>query len=82
MPHFFLLPSVPASFSPSAYQAGILSAASRAEMADVEQMKKIVPSSLATLAPLPALLGVQFCVVPSQLGSTGHHGVPQHSARP
>ena len=27
----------------AAYQAGILSAASRAEMADVEQMKKIVP---------------------------------------
>ena len=43
--HMFLLPSVSASVSPSgaAYQAGILSAASRAEMADVEQMKKIVP---------------------------------------
>ena len=27
----------------AAYQAGILSAASRAEMADVEQLKKIVP---------------------------------------
>ena len=27
----------------AAYQSGILSAASRAEMADVEQMKKIVP---------------------------------------
>ena len=27
----------------AAYQAGILSAASRAEMADVEQMKKIIP---------------------------------------
>ena len=27
----------------AAYQAGTLSAASRAEMADVEQMKKIVP---------------------------------------
>ena len=25
--------------------------------------------SFATLAPLPALLGVHFCVVPSQLGS-------------
>ena len=28
----------------AAYHAGILSATSRAEMADVEQMKKIVPS--------------------------------------
>ena len=31
----------------------------------------IAARSLATLAPLLALLGVQCCVVPSQLGSTG-----------
>ena len=46
VPHFFLLLFAPASFSPScweAYQAGVLSAASRAEMADVEQMKKMIP---------------------------------------
>ena len=46
LPHFFLPLFAPASFSPScgaAYQAGILSATSRPEMADVEQMKKSVP---------------------------------------
>ena len=41
---FFLLFLHPLRhLSGAAYQAGILSAASRAEMADVEQMKKIVP---------------------------------------
>ena len=39
----------------------------------------IATRSLATLAPLPALLGVQFCFVPLQLGSTDHHGVLQSS---
>ena len=34
----------------AAYQAGILSAASRAEMADVEQMKKIVPLNTCEIA--------------------------------
>ena len=34
------------------------------------------------LAPLPALLGLQFWVVPLQQGSTDPHGVPQFSVRP
>ena len=48
LPHFFLLHFVLASSSPSFWSSlsswGILSAASRAEMAYVVQMKKIVPS--------------------------------------
>ena len=43
--HLFLLPFVPASFSPTvgaAYQADILGAASGAEVVDVEHLK-IVP---------------------------------------
>ena len=36
-------------------------------------------SSLPTLAPLPALLGVHFFVVPLQLGNTDPHGDPQYS---
>ena len=46
LPHFFLLPFVPAFVSPSfgaACQAGILTATSRAEMDDVEKVKKIIP---------------------------------------
>ena len=46
LPQYFLLLFAPSSFSPSfgaACRAGILSAGNRAEMADVEQMKKIVP---------------------------------------
>ena len=39
-------------------------------------------SSVSTLAPLSALLGVQFWVVPMQLGSADPHGVPQNSVRP
>ena len=40
-------------------------------------LSTIATSSLPTLAPLPALLGVQFCVVPLQLGVRHPHDVPQ-----
>ena len=47
LPHSFLLPFCScilfAIVLGAAYQAGILSAASGAEMVDIEQMKKIVP---------------------------------------
>ena len=45
-------------------------------------LSTVATRSLVTLAPLPVLTGVQFCVVPLQLGSTGHQVVPQNSVRP
>ena len=37
--------------------------------------------SLSTLAPLPAPVGLHFCVVPLQLGSTDPHGALRKSIR-
>ena len=42
-------------------------------------LSTIATRSLATLAPVPALLGVQLRFVPLKLGSTDHHGALQNS---